>query len=238
MVAKAFFRFKGRVQAAWIATCYVAFAWGLAGCQNSGGNSSALDKYFGPLPSANGANNGASVNNGAGGFSPVSPTPIAFGNPAVSDKDPLFGGVPVSRIPSPTANAAIPGTFNSGQGGLPNLPSPSSATSPAALATGSFSTLDPSRNNVMPVGVNPAPAVSPFGTPEEFRSLMQQITTRGLAWQRLDYNPQAGEWKFYCAIKDPSQPGVTRNFETTARTDVSALRAVLNEIDRTFPPKK
>ena len=121
------------------------------------------------------------------------------------------------------------------------MPSPSSSTSPAALATGNFSNLDPTRSNVTPVGATASAGVgathSQFGSAEEFRTLMQQLSTRGLAWQRLDYSPQTGDWKFYCAVKDPTQNGATRNFETTAKTDVAALKAVLEEINKSMPAK-
>lgn len=211
-----------------------------AGCQNTNGgsSSSALDKFFSPLP----ANNGASSPAGPTPLAPVTPTAQNFGT-SVPDKDPLLGGgVPLNKMPAQMAQTPAPAGLggNYPPPGLPSLPAPASSTSPAALATGNFSTLDPNRNPVTPVGATATAGVgatSPFGAPEEFRSLMQQLTTRGLAWQRLDYNPQSGDWKFYCAVKDPANPTATRNFETTAKTDVAAIKAVLQEIDRTFPRK-
>ena len=208
----------------------------VVGCQNTGSNSggSSLDKFFSPLP----GNNSAAPPPNA--VTPQAPTnPLNFGSP-VSDKDPLLGGgIPLNRLPA--QNTGLAGNFNNPNNGVPNLPSPTSSTSPAALATGNFSTLDPTRSNVTPVNATANAGVgaanSQFGSPEEFRSLMQQLSTRGLAWQRLDYSPQTGDWKFYCAVKDPTQNGVTRNFETTAKTDVAALKAVLEEINKSMPQK-
>lgn len=204
------------------------------GCQNTGsnsGSSSSLDKFFSPLP---GNNTAAPPPNAV---TPQAPSLLNFGSPT-SDKDPLLGGgIPLNRLPA--QNTALAGNFNNNN--VPNLPSPSSSTSPAALATGNFSTLDPTRSNVTPVGATANAGVgatnSQFGSAEEFRALMQQLSTRGLSWQRLDYSPQTGDWKFYCAVKDPMQNGATRNFETTAKTDVAALKAVLEEINKSMPAK-
>ncbi|MEY4396170.1 MAG: hypothetical protein RL595_3419 [Planctomycetota bacterium] len=230
-------RIRFRIVPVTLVVCMFAASMG---CQNTNGGSSSstLDKFFSPLP----GNNGPSAPAGPAPLAPVTPTAQNPSSP-VSDKDPLLGGgVPLNRMPSQTAQATTPGAVGNvnPQTGLPHLPAPASSTSPAALTTGNFSTLDPNRNPVTTVGATAAAGVgatSPFGAPEEFRNLMQQLTTRGLAWQRLDYNPQAGDWKFYCAVKDPAQPNATRNFETTAKTDVAALKAVLEEIDRTFPRK-
>ena len=207
------------------------------GCQNTGsnsGSSSSLDKFFSPLP----GNNSAAPPPNA--VTPQAPSLLNFGSPT-SDKDPLLGGgIPLNRLPA--QNTALAGNFNNpNNNNVPNLPSPSSSTSPAALATGNFSNLDPTRSNVTPVGATASAGVgatnSQFGSAEEFRALMQQLSTRGLAWQRLDYSPQTGDWKFYCAVKDPTQNGATRNFETTAKTDVAALKAVLEEINKSMPQK-
>jgi len=204
------------------------------GCQNTGsnsGSSSALDKFFSPLP---GNNSSVPPPNAV---TPQASSLLNFGSPA-PDRDPLLGGgIPINRLPA--QNTALAGNFNNNN--VPNLPSPSSSTSPAALATGNFSNLDPTRSNVTPVGATANAGVgatnSQFGSAEEFRTLMQQLSTRGLAWQRLDYSPQTGDWKFYCAVKDPMQNGATRNFETSAKTDVAALKAVLDEINKSMPAK-
>ncbi len=209
-----------------------------SGCQNTGGGGSGVDKFFGPLP---GNNSGTTPPNA------VTPQPsfLNFGGSGAGDKDPLLGGgVPISRLPVQNGqNTAIAGNMPPpNTNGVPNLPAPYSSTSPAALATGNFSTLDPTRTNVTPVnataiaGIGTA-ANSQFGSPEEFRSLMQQLSSRGMTWQRLDHSIETGDWKFYCAIKDPTQAGATRNYETAAKTDVAALKAVLAEINKTMPIK-
>lgn len=227
-----------RIKSQWLNMIAMGMLVGFAGgCQNTGsnsGSSGSLEKFFSPLPGNN------TVAPPPNAVTPQAPSLLNFGSPT-SDKDPLLGGgIPLNRLPA--QNTAIAGNFNNpNNGNVPNLPSPSSSTSPAALATGNFSTLDPTRSNVTPVGATATAGVgatsSQFGSAEEFRALMQQLSTRGLAWQRLDYSPQTGDWKFYCAVKDPLQNGATRNFETTAKTDVAALKAVLEEINKSMPVK-
>ena len=56
------------------------------------------------------------------------------------------------------------------------------------------------------------------------------LLKRGVTWQRLETWGDKGEWKFSCAVPNPSNPNIRRNYEATARDDLSALRAVINQM--------
>ena len=57
------------------------------------------------------------------------------------------------------------------------------------------------------------------------------LTARGVTWQRLETWGDAGEWKFSCAIPNPQNPNIRRTYEATARDDLSALRAVIDQMN-------
>jgi hypothetical protein len=67
-----------------------------------------------------------------------------------------------------------------------------------------------------------------------YEQLQAMLAARRVTWQRLDIvNEQLGEWKFMCAIPNPTNPRMRRNYEARAvgPYGLAAIRAVIVEID-------
>lgn len=158
------------------------------------------------------------------------------------ENDPLVGGSPiarqpargVSRPPEPSARAA---------GEVPPIPPATSTTSPAALTVGAIAPSGDRRTPAESVtlhgprskdGRGSSLAVSEASkTPARstYEALQLQLQARGVVWQQLKM-VEKDRWDFICAIPDPRQPNVRRNYEARARPSaVEAMREVLEEID-------
>ncbi|MFO0926610.1 MAG: hypothetical protein U0736_06160 [Gemmataceae bacterium] len=80
-------------------------------------------------------------------------------------------------------------------------------------------------------------AATPTGggsdTGDSYERLQRQLLARGVVWQQLK-NVERDEWHFICAIPDPQQPNVRRNYEARAAgpLGLAAIRAAIDEIDR------
>jgi hypothetical protein len=81
----------------------------------------------------------------------------------------------------------------------------------------------------VPVVPASPPATVRGASPEGF--LLSQVTARGATFQMLQTWGESGQWKFSCAIPNPQNPHVRRNYEALAGDPLSAIQAVLDQID-------
>ena len=98
------------------------------------------------------------------------------------------------------------------------------------------------RSGVLSNGIHDQPASTRLGLPGvpspgpgSYEDLQQQLKARGVVWQQLRLvDPQRDEWDFICAIPNPQQNNLRRNYTTRAvgPSGLAAIRAVLEEIDR------
>lgn len=177
------------------------------------------------------------------------------GTPVSRDYDPLVGGSPIPAAPAgrlPSENSRpVEGVAKNSDPLL--LPPSQASSSPAALAV---ATPPPAPDRRTPAGevnlqaprpadarlavadpgsppvVTPAGAVAPAGG-DSYERLQKQLLSRGVVWQQLK-NVERDEWHYICAIPDPQQPNVRRNYEARASgpMGLAAMRAVIDEIDR------
>jgi hypothetical protein len=191
-------------------------------------------------------------------------------SPRSAEVDPLVGGPPIPAAPAARPSTAPPASL----AGPAPLPAPSSSTSPAALAPGAFTPLDPNHDLRIanggaaaanpPAGdgwhgpsapadvtlhrpelagdappaprspPQPAPgfaltAASAVGTYEDAQRLLR---AHGVTWQRLETAGDAGEWKFTCWVPNRQDPNIHQTYGYQAPDPVSAMRAVLEQIER------
>jgi hypothetical protein len=88
----------------------------------------------------------------------------------------------------------------------------------------------------------PAPAVAPGPAPSIVSVASAQVTTyeqaqaalaaRGVSWQRLETWGDRGDWKFSCSIPNPQNRYISRTYEAQAHDYLSAIRAVLDQINK------
>jgi hypothetical protein len=74
------------------------------------------------------------------------------------------------------------------------------------------------------------PPVTARGASPE-ASLLAQVTSRGAKYQVLQTWGETGEWKFTCAIPNRQNPNIRRTYEARAGDPLSAIQAVLDQID-------
>lgn len=173
----------------------------------------------------------------------------------MSNNDPYFGGN--GDRPPPAGLTSAPRT-----GEVPPIPPANSTTSPAALTQGSIEPTDrrtPADGVVLrgPRGKDsrdsrpPAPPAetpgaqgtttpiggtanaSPISAVDSYEALQQKLLARGVVWQQLKMVDR-DEWQFNCAIPNPNQPNVRRNYEARAAgaNGTAAIRLVLEKIDQ------
>jgi hypothetical protein len=93
------------------------------------------------------------------------------------------------------------------------------------------------------VGVQPVaqqtPAPNSPATPPprgsgiaNYEQAQGQLAARGVIWQRLETSGDNGEWRFSCSLPNPNNPRLRRTYEGRARDFLSAIQAVLDQIDR------
>jgi hypothetical protein len=63
---------------------------------------------------------------------------------------------------------------------------------------------------------------------EQAKALLQ---ARGVSWFRLETTDQGG-YKFSCSIPNPQNRNLHHTFEAEAQTELAAIQAVLDRIDR------
>jgi hypothetical protein len=65
----------------------------------------------------------------------------------------------------------------------------------------------------------------------DFEQAQAQLAQRGVIWQALQAG-ERGEWKFTCSIPNPQNPKLRRTYEAQGADYLSAMRAVLEKIDK------
>jgi hypothetical protein len=80
-----------------------------------------------------------------------------------------------------------------------------------------------------PAASPPARASSPATT---FEQVKAQLTARGVVWQRLEMTGENGEWRFTCSVPNHQNAKLRRTYIATARDELSAMQAALDQIDR------
>jgi hypothetical protein len=71
---------------------------------------------------------------------------------------------------------------------------------------------------------------------DSYQQLQDALTARGVTWQRLETIGDTGEWKFNCSVPNRQTPNLNRRNVARRRTDLDAIRAVLEQIDRDQRP--
>lgn len=89
---------------------------------------------------------------------------------------------------------------------------------------------------VPPVAAPPlvARGAGPFGggSIATFEQAQVVLASHGVKWQRLETWGDRGEWKFSCSIPNRQNAFISRTYEGRAPDSLSAVRAVLNQIDQ------
>jgi hypothetical protein len=161
-----------------------------------------------------------------------------LGKDDLAKTDPLRGRLPAQPLARAPGQARLmaPDVGKSASGGSSGaLASSTLGTNNAALAT-----------NVRPLGDSPsAMEGSPYGgvkssgvkaagwTPSNgvtWDQAKQLLQARGVIWHQLE--ARDGQWHFRCSIPDAADPSRSRTFEAIAGDDLSAVRQVLETIDR------
>jgi len=156
----------------------------------------------------------------------------------LAKNDPLRGRLPaqpLARAPGQARLMAPDVGRSAGGGSSAALASSTLGTSNAALAA-----------TVRPLGdSSPAMGGSPYGgvragdvkaagwTPANgvtWDQAKQLLQARGVTWHQLE--ARDGQWHFRCSIPDAADPNRSRTFEAIAGDDLSAVRQVLETIDR------
>jgi hypothetical protein len=202
----------------------------LAGCDVTGinltGNSPAADKNVDPLKDSSLP---------GPGISPPPKTQVAASTkPAATPATPLpVVAAPISgATPAVLAGGATKGTTASagpdlriGGGGV----APGTATGPGAT----LGQLPPTTDTFP--HTPPAATLTGGQSGSDFDVLQQElVSTRHVAWQKLEMLSGGGGWKYTCSIPT-SDPSYCTMIEAKAATPVDAMRAAIDQIDH--PPK-
>src|SRR4051794_11051240 len=145
---------------------------------------------------------------------------------------------------------------------LPALTSPNGATSQAALAAGAVTQLDGGRDlrigerdqvaswqgkttgavlgkPTLPSDTLTPPPMQPItqtgGVPAAISSVdqgLQALDQRGVKGFRLEQQRDSGLWRCTCSIPSPTNPNFKQIYDKSAADALSALRAVLDQIER------
>jgi hypothetical protein len=129
--------------------------------------------------------------------------------------DPLMGEQPAAAA---HGLAPLPATTNAGL----------AIGNSAARGTADLPALDPvsRRDSAVARGVMGSSRVASY---EQAQAL---LAARGVKWQRLETWGDRGEWKFSCSIPNPHNPYISRTFEARAGDYLSAVRAVIDQMER------
>jgi hypothetical protein len=82
------------------------------------------------------------------------------------------------------------------------------------------------------------PIVPAGGVPAAAGSVdqaLQALESRGVKGFRLEQQRDTGEWRCTCSIPNKQNPTIRRTYLKAAADPLSAVRAVLDEIDRDMP---
>jgi hypothetical protein len=89
-------------------------------------------------------------------------------------------------------------------------------------------------DSVLPRGSAPVARVGPGGGSPgtTYEQLQSQLAAHGVVWQRQELNGETGEWKFSCLVPNRQNPKVRRMYEAKARDYATAIRSVLEQIEK------
>ncbi len=81
-------------------------------------------------------------------------------------------------------------------------------------------------------GTQPSPVPANLQT-ANFEQLQAMLAARNVTWQRLELVGEQGDWRFQCAIPNPANKSMRRNYVATlpGGSGLPAIRAVIAEID-------
>ncbi|MBV9124862.1 MAG: hypothetical protein JO112_16025 [Planctomycetes bacterium] len=170
--------------------------------------------------------------------------PLLGGAPPVasSPPQPTLGG-PLPSLPAPsslTSNAALAGSSstptgdNRGQDLRIADASPRADGSAGQVASGGLMLRQPQPMLEPAIHQVTAPAVAPpsaGSTVTTYEQAQATLMARGVIWQRLETTGNPGEWKFSCSVPNRQNPSLSRTYEARARDYLSAIRAVLDQMD-------
>jgi hypothetical protein len=192
----------------------------LAGCSTPPNRASTADPLLGPAlrPTAQ--------------ATPPSNTPVAVLPPVTAPNSALSTAALASsgsrqfdrdrdlRIADPRSNPA-----NDGWAGQ--------AVGPRGEGAGT--TLRPPEPVAEPSQRSPVAATTPNSSAAnrflDFDQAQAQLRARGVLWQRLETVNESGNWRFVCSVPNRQNPNKHRTYEATGRDYLSAVQAVLEEID-------
>jgi hypothetical protein len=200
----------------------------LAGCHSEGTKTlTNTDPLLGPVTVQPAGSTGGAVP--PGGAAPSGSVPPLPAQGSITSNAALAPGMNQTLDPSRDLRiqGAPPGTgaTNGGWRG------PSDVTLSQPETAGSLA----ARTEVRPLPAVPLAPVSPPVTARGVSaeaSLLSQVTARGAKFQMLQTWGDAGEWKFSCSIPNRQNPNIRRTYEARAGDPVSAIQAVLDQIDR------
>jgi hypothetical protein len=164
---------------------------------------------------------------------------------------------PVAALPPPAANSTLsnaalaagaPRPPDSGRDLRISSPRPSSGNdgwaregNPASgrgqVAESSGALLRPPEPVTEPFPRRELATVSNPGSPRDtqvftYEQAQDQIKARGVLWQRLEMVAESGEWRYSCSIPNRQNPRIRRTYEAKASDSVTAIRAVLEQLDK------
>jgi hypothetical protein len=125
---------------------------------------------------------------------------------------------------NPDSNLRIPAAGNSGRAQAQVAP-------PAATLSVPQPNGDPSRSAPQPPA-GPAGTLTGTQRAGSYESAQAELQARGVKVRRLEIDPQTGEWHFIGSLPNAQNPNISRTYETRAGDQLSALRAVIEQIDR------
>jgi hypothetical protein len=74
-------------------------------------------------------------------------------------------------------------------------------------------------------GISAAPAL-------DLRQLITSLEQRGMKGFRLEQQRDSGKWRCLCSIPSRNNPSVKQNYDTSAADPESAVRAVLDQVEK------
>lgn len=92
----------------------------------------------------------------------------------------------------------------------------------------------PLTGGAVPLEPKPTPGLQLASnvTGATFEQLQAQLAARGAVWQRLEASAESGEWKYGCAVPLRENPNMRKVYEKKAGDPLSAMRGVLDAIDK------
>jgi hypothetical protein len=67
---------------------------------------------------------------------------------------------------------------------------------------------------------------------DTYQQLQDALNARGVTWRRLEMVGDSGEWSFQCSIPSKQNPNLRHSYSGRGSSDLGAIRAVLDQIDR------